>query len=144
MQSVGEFIQQFFEARIAHEKREQANLIRFLRRFYSDGWYLASRVAKLRSLESEKVLRISSADTKAEVITSRELPGEPECKYKTRYRLHAGSDRWQICGVDLQCCPCDGKRGRSDCPKCHGTGWIDTKLALPAAPNPKAPPGRKC
>ena len=141
MQSVEEFMQQFFEARIAQEKREQANLARFLRRYYSDDWYLGSRVAKLKSHQSEKVLSISSADTKAEVITSRELPGEPECKYETRYRLHAGSDRWQICGVDLQCCHCDGKPRESDCPKCHGTGWIDTKLALQAAPNP---PGRKC
>jgi hypothetical protein len=126
MQSVEEFMQQFFEARNAGEKREQANLARLLTRFYSGGWYLGGRVEKLESFESEKVLSISSAGTNSEVITSRQLPGEPECKYETRYRLQANGGDWQICGIDLQCCPCDGKPGRSACPNCHGTGWIDT------------------
>jgi hypothetical protein len=133
MQSVEEFMRQCFEAQIAQEKREIASRARFLRRFYTDDRYLGDRPFRLQSLQSQKVLSISSSDTNAEVVTRRELPGAPECTYDTRYRLQASSEGWRICGVDLQCCPCEGEPGKYNCPRCHGTGWMDTKLALTGA-----------
>ena len=133
MQSVEEFMRQFFEAQIAQEKREIASRARFLRRFYTDDRYLGDRPFRLQSLQSQKVLSISSSDRNAEVVTRRKLPGEPEYTYDTRYRLQASSDGWRICGIDLQCCPCEGEPGKYNCPRCHGTGWMDTRLALTAA-----------
>ncbi len=137
MESVEEFMRRFFEAQIAQEKREQASHARFHRKFYTDDRYLANRASRLQSLQSQKVLTISSSDTKAEVVTRRELPGSPECMYDTRYLLHATSEGWRICGVALQCCPCDGKPGKNECPRCHGTGWVDTMAPwIPASDSP--------
>jgi TFIIF-interacting CTD phosphatase-like protein len=81
----------------------------------------------LECLQSEKIESISSSGSKAEVITRRVFPLS-ENYYFIRYHLEARGDSWLISEVDLQCCPCDGKPGNTDCPRCQGTGWMNTNL----------------
>ena len=126
MQSVEEFMRRYIYEHIAEEKRQQATHVPFRRRFYSENCDYGSRPGMLEMFQSEKVQCISSLDTKAEVIVTREVALEPGNFYDLRYLLQASGDSWLICEVDVQCCSCNGKPGNDSCPCCHGTGWRDT------------------
>ena len=127
MESVEEFMGRYIAEHIAEEKRQQASLKLFRRRFHTADCVWSSRPGTLECLQSEKVESISSSDGKAEVIARRVFPLS-ENHYFIRYHLKACGDSWLISEVDLQCCLCDGKPGNTDCPRCHGTGWMNTNL----------------
>jgi hypothetical protein len=128
MQSPEEFMRGYFEARIAEEKREEANRAPFRQKYFA-GCFEDARPWQLEMFLSEKVISISSSETQAEVITMRANLGILEQTHNMRYHLRARGDSWKICGVDLPCCACDGEPGNADCPACHGTGWRTTNMS---------------
>jgi len=127
MESVEKFMRRYIGEHIAEEKRQQASHELFRRKFRSADCVWSSRPGTLECLQSEKVESTSSSGNKAEAITRRVYPLS-ENYYFLRYRLESHGDSWVILEVDLQCCPCDGKPGNNDCPRCHGTGWMNTNL----------------
>src|ERR1019366_2786429 len=123
MQSIEEFMRGYFDALISEEKRRQVSHAPFCRRFYTEDCDLGSRREMLEMFQSEKVVSVSSSDTKAKVITTREIPDQPGNFYDMRYHLQAHNDSWMICGFDLRCCSCNGEVEKDSCPCCRGTGW---------------------
>ena len=129
MQSPREFIQQYFEERVVEEKREQASRAPFRQKFHTDDCRWDSRAGTLEMIQSEKILSLSSSDTTAEVITSREAPSRPiDGLHQLRYNLQRTGDRWLIKSVDVWCYSCHGVASHTDCIFCQGTGWLDGKL----------------
>lgn len=131
MQSPEEFMRQYFEARIAQERREAADRVPFRRKYFAE-CFQYSRAGRLQMFLSEKVISISSSETQAEVITTRANLGMSDQIYYSRYRLEGRHDRWQILDFELQCCACNGEPGNAKCPACHGTGWKSTNMSRQA------------
>ena len=129
MQSVEEFMRRYIDEHIAEEKRQQASHVPFRQRFYSEDCDYGSRIGMLEMFQSEKVQSVSSSDTKAEVIVTREVALEPGNFYDLRYLLQASGDSWLMCEVDVRCCSCNGKPGNESCPCCHGTGWRNPNIS---------------
>jgi hypothetical protein len=127
MESVEQFMWRYIAEHIAEEKRQQASLELFRRRFHSADCVWSSRPGTLECLQSEKIESTSSSGNRAEAISRRVFPLS-ENYYLIRYHLESRGDSWVISEVDLQCCPCDGKPGNSNCPRCHGTGWMNTNF----------------
>lgn len=121
-------MRRYIAEHIAEEQRQQADHELFRRRFFTADCVWSTSPRKLELLQSEKIESISSSHDKAEVIARRELPGVAEGYYFLRYHMETRGDSWIISEVDLQCCPCDGKPGNTDCPRCQGTGWMNTNL----------------
>ena len=129
MESVEEFMRRYIAEHIAEGQRQQASREMFHRRFHTADCIWGSSPGTLESLQSEKVESISNSGSKAAVTTRRQLPLS-ENHYFIRYHLETRGDSWIISEVDVQCCPCDGKPGNTDCPRCQGTGWMNTNLAI--------------
>jgi hypothetical protein len=127
MQSVEEFMRQYFDERIAEEKREQVSRAPFRRRFHADDCFWDSRAGTLEMIQSERVVKMSNSDAIAEVITERESPSIANSLHQLRYHLQASSGGWLIRKVDVWCHSCHGKTGNDSCFICHGTGWHDRK-----------------
>lgn len=129
MESAEQFMRRYIAGHIVEEQRQQASREHFHHRFFVPDCIWGSRPGTLESLQSETLENISNTDGKVEVITRRQLPLS-EDDYFIRYHLERHGDNWMIFQVDLQCCPCDGKPGNNGCPRCHGTGWMNTNLAI--------------
>jgi len=141
MQPVEEFMRQYFDERIAEEKREQASRAPFRRKFHTEDCYWDSRAGTLETIQSERVLRAWNSDTTAEVITSRESPGLEDV-HQLRYHLQRSLDSWLIQSVDLWCMSCCGEAGTENCIFCHGTGWLDGRMPKTPLPERDVPPTR--
>jgi hypothetical protein len=127
MQSVEEFMRQYFGERIADEKREQASRIPFRRKFHTDDCYWDSRAGQSEMMQSEMILNISTSDTEAAVVTTRDFSAVPGGVHQLCYHLQASGDGWLIRDVDMWCPSCHGVPGNSSCRFCHGTGWSECK-----------------
>ena len=127
MESVEKFMQRYIGEHVAEEWRQQASHELFRRRFFATDCIWSSRPGTLECLQSEKIESISSSEGEVEVITRRVLPLS-ENYYFIRYHLETRGEKWIIFEVDLPCCPCGGKPGNNDCPRCRGTGWMNTNL----------------
>lgn len=142
MQSVEEFMQQYFDERITEERREQVSRAPFRQKFHTEDCRWDSRAGTLEMIQSERVLRASSTDTTAEVITSRES-SRPDSVHQLRYHLQLNVDRWLIRSGDLWCSLCHGEAGTENCMFCHGTGWLDGRIAKAGLPKREIPPHRR-
>jgi hypothetical protein len=145
MQSAEEFMLEFFRERIAEEKREQEIRAPFRRKFYSKDCHHDRRDGTLATMESERIISLSSTDTKAEVTTEQEvLPSIRGLDhFRLRYYLQSVGDRWLIHGVDPWCFECRGMPGKTACFSCGGEGWLDAKALhskLPENDTPSPPP----
>jgi hypothetical protein len=140
MQSVEDFMRQYFEERIAEEKREQASRAPFRRKFHTEDCRWDSRAGTLEMIETEKVLKVTESDMVAEVITARSSPNLPDSLHQLRYQLQGSPDGWLIRLVDLGCSLCKGEIGNTSCFFCHGTGWFDGKVPKTTMPRRDAPP----
>jgi hypothetical protein len=129
MESAERFMRRYIGEHIAEEKRQQASLELFRRKFHTADCVWSSRPGTLECLQSEQIENISNSGNKAEVIARRVYPLS-ENYYFLRYHLETRGESWIISEVDLQCCPCDGKPGNTDCPRCQGTGWMNTNLSI--------------
>jgi hypothetical protein len=112
MQSIEEFMQQYFDDRIVDEKREQASRVPFRRKFHTEDCRWDSRAGVLETMQSEKVLSMSSSETGAEVITSRETCSLTQ---RLRYHLQPVGNGWLIGSVDFSCPLCGAERGKDSC-----------------------------
>jgi hypothetical protein len=126
MESVEEFMRRYIAEHIVEEKRQQASHAPFREKFLAADCDYGSRLGMLEMFQSEKIQNISSSNTKAEVITTREVALQPGDFYDLRYLLQAKGDTWLICEVDVRCCSCNEETGKDSCPACHGTGWRNT------------------
>jgi hypothetical protein len=142
MQLVEEFMQQYFDERIAEEKREQAGRAPFRRKFHTDDCFWDSRAGTLEMIQTETVLRASASDGTAEVITTRHSPPRADSVHQLRYHLQASQGRWLIRAVDVWCHSCRGE-AKADCIFCHGTGWFDGRKPKTPLPKSDIPPFRR-
>ena len=141
MQSVEEFMRQYFDERVAEEKREQASRAPFRRKFHADDCYWDGRAGTLEMIQSERVLTVSSLDTTAEVVTTRAT--RSDSVHQLRYHLQGNRDGWLIQSVDFWCHSCRGEAGREGCILCRGTGWIDLRTLNATLPKREIPPTRR-
>ena len=141
MQSVEKFMRQYFDERIAEEKREQASRAPFRRKFHTDDCFFDSRAGTLEMIQSEKVLKVSASDSTADVITTRHSPTLSDSVHQLRYHLQSGQDGWLIQSVDVWCHSCRGE-AKDDCIFCHGTGWFDGRKPKAGLPKRDIPPSR--
>lgn len=148
MQSAEEFMLNFFRERIAEEKREQESRSPFRRKFYANDCRHDSRAGTLATIESERIVSLSSTDTKAEVVTEQDL--HPSISgfehFRIRYHLQLTGERWLIHSVDPWCFQCCGTPGKTACFACGGEGWLVPKgadLKPPESYIPPSPPRRR-
>src|SRR4051812_6859879 len=118
MQSIEEFMLQYFDERVIDERREQAARAPFYEKFHTVDCTWDSRYLTLAMMESEKVLSASSSDNTAEVITTREVPSMKSITQQLRYHLLGNNNRWLIQSVDFWCYLCHGKSGNESCRFC--------------------------
>ena len=123
MQSVEDFMRQYFDERIVDEEREQASRVPFRRKFHTDDCYWDSRAGQIEMMRSERVLSISSSHTEAEVVTTRHFSALSGSVQQLRYHLKARGGRWLIREVDTWCLSCHGVPGNRSCRFCQGAGW---------------------
>jgi hypothetical protein len=118
MQTIEEFMTDFFRARSAQLEREREDRKAFRERFYSRDCSWDSRKGDVERSGRERVVSISRSEKGADVITEGTDPWP-----KVRYHLRSGGDGWVIEKVDGQCFACRGATGIIDC-VCEGAGWI--------------------
>jgi hypothetical protein len=140
-QSPEEFMRQYFDERVADERREQSGRAPFRRKFHADDCQWDSRAGILEMMQTENLLEVSVAENTAVAITTRQLAFAPvEHEDRLRYHLLAGPDGWLIQSVDFWCQSCRGEKGHTDCFFCHGTGWTDLSAFKGKPPEPKPKP----
>jgi hypothetical protein len=150
MQSAEEFMLDFLCEQITDVKRELESRAPFRRRFYAVDCFYDSRAGTLAMRESERIVSLSSTDTKAEVVTEFEtrLSGDIR-RSRNRYHIQSVNDQWLIQCFDSACFQCFGTPGKSACFMCGGEGWISGKIPDskppeddPPSPRPQPPPRR--
>ena len=140
METVEEFMQRYFDERIAEEKREQSSRAPFRRKFHADDCFWDSRAGTLEMIQTEKVLKVSASGRTAEVITTRHSPTLSCSAHQLRYRLQDHSGSWLIREVDVWCHSCRGEAGKDNCSFCHGSGWRDSSARKRKSPPPSSDP----
>jgi hypothetical protein len=121
MQTVDEFMQDYFVARLLEQQRQDASYAPFRQRFHTPDCFWDSRFGVLEMMQSEQVLSTSISGSGAEVITTRKAL--TQALDRLRYHLLSTGTSWLIQSVDFECFMCLGKTDDKDCPFCHGTGW---------------------
>jgi hypothetical protein len=124
MQTVEEFLAEYFEVRTELIREAHRRWEPYARRFFVsryDPWgYGQSEAENAR----EEVLGVTFSPDAAEVVTSGPLPRP----VRTRYKIRAEDGSWRIAGIELECGRCRGtgksKDGKGDCRRCDGRGWV--------------------
>jgi hypothetical protein len=124
VQSPEEFMQQYFEERLVEEMRERTSRVPFRERFYAADCRWDSRDSSLGMFQSEIILRVTTSEPTAQVVTAATLRCDA---HQVRYHLRRKGVSWLIVSVDLWCRSCGGEEGRTDCKTCNGVGWIVNK-----------------
>jgi hypothetical protein len=119
MQSPEVFMSDYFRERTEQLKREIQDRMSFRAKFFTDDCVWDSRKDDLRRSECERVINVSDAGSKAEVITQ---PASPFPKF--RYHLQTQLQSWLIKNVELECLVCGGTGRNGGCPACNGSGWL--------------------
>lgn len=124
MQAVEDFIHEFFKARIAEERRYQADRVPYRRQFFTSDCPWDSHENTLKMLQSEKVSSVEKSDLEAKVITVHAnsfYPVDSQLQ-RRRYCLKATTDTWLISNVQIECPACGGQ-GDESCVFCKGEHW---------------------
>ncbi len=135
MQSLEDFMREFFRERTATYQKELEILAPFRRRFYTEDCRRANRASKLMEVmeesKSEEIVRVSGCETAGEAITVQtSRTGE---SHRQRYHLQAEGGRWLIQEIEAECFSCRGENGNRDCSDCKGTGWfLGNRLSQPS------------
>ena len=124
MQTVEEFMADYFRARTAQLQSEANNRRPFRERFYADSCNWDSRTGSVERSGNEKVLSVSTSGETTYVVTEGTNPWP-----KLRYHLNSINGGWLITQVDGQCFACRGEVGSTEC-VCKGTGWIGQNNTL--------------
>jgi hypothetical protein len=118
MQSIEEFMLEYFQARSAEIKRDLAERAVFRQKYFANDCLWDSRTGVLERSESESVESVSGSDDIFLVISSNEnLPK------RLRYHIAAEGIRWLIQEVEVECLYCKSE-GDTSCVFCRGTGWL--------------------
>ena len=124
MQTVEEFMADFFQARTAQLQSEAENRTAFRQRFYAQDCNWDSRAGSVERSANERDVDVSTSDDVTYVVTEGTDPW-PEL----RYHVHFVNGAWLIARVDGQCFACCGGIGATEC-ICKGTGWISQDETL--------------
>jgi len=138
MQTVDEFMQDYFAARLADHQLELARRAPFWHKFHTPDCLWDSRAGTSEMMQSEQVDIITVSGDTAEVITTRNTFRQ-HLQHGLRYHLTSTGSRWQIQSVDLWCSACRGNAGNNQCIFCHGTGWLNPHRDRGTPPPPKNP-----
>jgi hypothetical protein len=124
MQAAKDFMREFFQERIVEHQREMANRAPFRRRFFASDCKWDSRSRTLEEMQSEDIVSVDEANSKAKVITLSKSPffkaGAQE--HRKRYHLQPMDNSWLIRFVEIECPVCHGL-GDANCISCKGTHW---------------------
>jgi hypothetical protein len=134
MQSIEEFMREFFRARTVDLREELERRAPFRERFFTPECAWDSREGAIERSESEEIVSILSSEAAAQVVTREEDPFPA-----LRYHLEASGDAWIIRAVEVACLACAGKPGNAECIFCGGTGWRRGH-SLPRGRAPKPAP----
>jgi hypothetical protein len=144
MQSIEEFMSEFFLARTLEIKKDLEGRAAFRQRFFVADCDWDSREGELEQSESEVVKSVSASGVGAQVITCVGAP-----LLELRYQLQASDQSWLIRDVEFRCPKCqysDPRRaGKMGCAICGGKGWIGSREEPPDGPvqgDPFIPPTR--
>lgn len=119
MQTVDEFMAEYFQARTSQLRSEEINRQPLRKRFFSKDCIWDSREGCVERSEREKVVSISTSGETTYIITD-----VPRPRPSLRYHLRQQDGVWQIVEVDSQCLACrDGIKLWQGC-VCDGTGWM--------------------
>jgi hypothetical protein len=124
MQSVEEFMREYFQERTDMTRAEIVRRQPFCRRLYAPNCFWDSRRNAIAESESERILSVSTSEAAAVVITigMYQRPGLPS---RVRYHLNIHDGRWPIEEAEFDCSFCHGVENFiKDCQLCKGRGWI--------------------
>jgi hypothetical protein len=124
MQTIEEFMLEFFRARIANEEREIASRAPFRQKYFTNDCKKDSRAGALEKFQSEEVVSVSESDSEVAVITTFKSPFHKpgDQTHRERYLLKVTGDGWLIWKVELECPICHGQ-GDVNCVCCKGEHW---------------------
>jgi hypothetical protein len=127
MQTVQEFMSEFFRERTAEIRKELKRRAVSRRKFYSDACLWDSRSDAVERSESERIEHIWESNAEARVVTHERglLP-------RLCYHLKKNGERWLIHYVSTECPNCRGKLGITSCFACMGKGWLHHEDMLEA------------
>ncbi len=129
METVEEFMGQYFLAREGEAQREEEARLPFRRRFFAEDCLWDSR--RIEAADGEKLLEILAVTEGFEVVTTGVRSVLPNRRLK--YYVQAQRGRWLIKAVHSECSLCNASnRGgiAGVCPLCGGTGWCDAEALL--------------
>jgi hypothetical protein len=126
MQSIEDFMQEFFAAKLETNRAWVEHWASFDERYYHPDWIERRERGFLLASPPETVESVIRSDTSAQVITTGYRFRERQ--YRQRYHLVAAEEAWQIRRVEIDCviCQATGKNraGTAPCRVCKGKGWI--------------------
>jgi hypothetical protein len=136
MQSVEDFMNEYFRERTVEIEREIQRKSSFRKRFLAEDCIWDSNKGHADVSRSEEIVRVWYSNAKAYVITTR-----PAGLFsKLRYHLQPNGESWLIRCVEVRCAPaCAGPA----CKACGGTGWTGIGDETEATvPDPEEDPPR--
>lgn len=124
MQSVEQFMNDFFRARIDDEQKYQQNRLPFRSKYYAENCEMDGRSGTLERIKSEHVVSIEETNSKVFVITAQKNPFFRKGReiHRLRYTLVPDCAKWLIHCVEFECPFCSGI-GTPDCRVCFGRHW---------------------
>jgi hypothetical protein len=126
MQSVEDFMQEFFAEKAKMNRAWVEHWSPFDQRYYSPDWIERRERGFLLSSPPETIENVARSGSSVEVITSGYQFRKTQ--HRRRYHLVATGEGWQIRGLDFECgiCHATGKSevDTAPCRLCNGRGWI--------------------
>jgi|ERR1017187_4292968 hypothetical protein len=129
MQSVEEFMQNFFRERTDMRQAYLACSEPFHAKFYTGNSIQNKQRGLIEKIEPEQTMSVVPSGDLMEVITTGLSVGNK--RWHFRYLLQPASESWLIRRREVECglCQAFDKGGAPFCPACKGTGWISGEQA---------------
>jgi hypothetical protein len=125
MQTIEDFMREYFHARLAEEERYLASRAPYRQRFFTGDCQWDNRARSLEIIKSEQIEGVNQGDTETLVITAYKIAwrADDPKRHRLRYHLKPEGHSWLIRYVELACPLCQGLGG-SDCMYCKGKQWV--------------------
>ena len=130
MDSISDFMRQFFEARVADAEREMRDRMLFRSKFFTVDCVFDSRTRTLEIMKSEEIDSVDSVSSTVITISRNSFKASVSDRQKKRYHLVAVVNNWLIRMVEIECpaCSCSSNEG---CRLCKGTRWVGSGFQPP-------------
>src|ERR1700722_2763965 len=116
MQTVDEFMNDYFRERTAEIEREIKRKSAFRERYFAEECNWDQNKGQEEVSRSEEIIRVWHSNSKVYVVTRRRTALFPDL----RYHLQEDGGSWLIRCVEIKCGPdCGGPT----CNHCNGKGW---------------------